>query len=157
LSKRKHKRHQLHTAANSITALTWSVKILQAYKTNYPTKLISLLFWSDLNYPTFYLWRQVFIQLNTHVYRTFFKTKVCYKIMYASHIYFSYYVHESQNFASDVPCTSLRSKKTSKTYSEVNIRILFSINFCLQDSYSFILVINLTTFFEYFLLFLPTV
>ena len=32
--------------------------------------------------------------------------------------------------------------KTLKTYSEVNVRILFSLNFCLQDSYFLIPVIN---------------
>jgi len=42
--KRKHKHHQLETTFNSIVALTWPVKTLQAYKTNYSTKLISLLF-----------------------------------------------------------------------------------------------------------------
>jgi len=37
--------------------------------------------------------------------------------------------------------------KTSKTYIRVTVRILFSINVCLQDSYFFILVIILITFF----------
>jgi len=36
---------------------------------------------------------------------------------------------------------------TSKLYIEVTVRILFSLNFCLKDSYFFIPVINLITFF----------
>ena len=36
--------------------------------------------------------------------------------------------------------------KTSKTYVDVTVRILFSLNFCLQDSYFFIPVIILITF-----------
>ena len=39
--------------------------------------------------------------------------------------------------------------KTSKVYIEVTVRILLSLNFCLQDSYSFIPVINLITFLFY--------
>jgi len=38
---------ETQTTVNRITALTWPVKIFQTYKTNYSTKLISLLFQSD--------------------------------------------------------------------------------------------------------------
>jgi len=50
-------------------------------------------------------------------------------------------------FCFKLPLCFFMKHKTSKIYSEVTVRILFSLNFCLQDSRFFKPVINLTTYF----------
>ena len=77
----------------------------------------------------------------------FSETKLYYKIVYAGRISFSCYVHGSRSFASN---SLLRFTKhnTSKTYTEVTISILFSLNFYLPKKIIFFIpVINLITFF----------
>jgi hypothetical protein len=60
-----------------------------------------------------------------------------YEIEYADRIYFSYYVHERKVWLKIFKFKVFyffTKHKTSKTYSEVTVRILVSSNFCLEDS-----------------------
>ena len=68
------------------------------------------------------------------------------EIMCEGHIYFLCCIHGFHNYALGPPYTFLYSIKLLKQI-EVTVRILFSLNLSLQDSYLFIPVVNLITFF----------
>jgi len=64
------------------------------------------------------------------------------KVIFTSHVMFMNFTVFLRS-----PLCFLMKHRTSKMYIEVTVRILLSLNFCLQDSSLFSPVINLINFF----------
>jgi hypothetical protein len=127
--------------------ITWTAKTPQTHKRNCSKELLSLLFLKQLKLSNFLIFKGECLCNLIPVFNTrFWNNAVLQKCVCRSYFLLVLWSWITK-FCLKFPLCCFMKHKTSKTYSDATIRILFSLYFRLQDSCLFTRMINLVTFF----------